>query len=96
MASEIKLTPEQMRRKAKKYADESKALATSIKNMDTLIKALEAEWKGDASKAYVSRYNTLKPAFKNCKELMDELSANLNQSAQIMEETDRKIANQLK
>ncbi len=96
MASEIKLTPTQMRQKAKKYADESKALETSIRNMDTLIRALETEWKGDASKAYVARYNTLKPAFKNCKELMDELSTNLNQSAQIMEETDRKIANQLK
>lgn len=96
MASEIKLTPEQMRSRAKSYANESQNLQKSISNMDKLIKALESEWKGDASKAYAARYNSLKPAFKNCKELMDELSANLKQSAKIMEETDKKIASQLK
>ena len=39
---------------------------------------------------------TLKPAFNNCKELMEELSTNLSTSAKIMEETDSKIASQLK
>ena len=34
-------------------------------------------------------------AFKNCKELMDELSTNLNQAAKIMEDTDRRIAGKL-
>lgn len=96
MANEIKLTPEQMRARAKEYERESTNLQKSIQTMDKLIKALESEWKGDASKAYASRYNELKPAFKNAKELMDELSSNLKASAQIMEETDRKIAGQLR
>ena len=61
-----------------------------------LINALENEWKGDASKAYKARYESLKPAFKNAKDLMDELSKNLNASAKIMEDTDTKIASQLK
>ncbi|MDO4673020.1 MAG: WXG100 family type VII secretion target [Porphyromonadaceae bacterium] len=96
MASEIKLTPEQMKSRARSYATESANLQKSIQNMDKLIKALQSEWKGDASKAYADRYNSLKPAFKNAKELMDELSSNLKAAAQIMEETDRKIASQLK
>lgn len=96
MANEIKLTPEQMRARAKAYANESANLQKSIQTMDRLIQALQSEWKGDASQAYASRYNELKPAFKNAKELMDELSSNLKASAQIMEETDRKIAGQLR
>lgn len=95
MANEIKLTPEQMRKRAKSYATESQNLQKSIQNMDKLIKSLQTEWKGDASVAYANRYNTLKPAFKNCKELMDELSTNLNQAAKIMEDTDRRIAGKL-
>lgn len=96
MASEIKLTPEQMRQRSRSYANESQNLQKSIQNMDKLINALQSEWKGDASVAYAERYKTLKPAFKNCKDLMDELSKNLAQSAKIMEETDKKIAGKLK
>lgn len=96
MANEIKLTPEQMRLRAKAYATEATNLERSIQTMDKLINALQSEWKGDASKAYADRYNSLKPAFRNAKELMDELSQNLNSSAQIMEETDRQIAGQLR
>lgn len=96
MADKISLTPEQMRARARSYANESANLQKSIQNMDKLINALQSEWKGDASKAYAERYNSLKPAFNNAKELMDELSSNLKASAQIMEETDRKIASQLR
>lgn len=96
MASEIKLTPEQMRSRARAYAKERDNLQKSIQNMDKLIKALQSEWKGEASKAYADRYSALKPAFTNAQTLMDELSKNLNASAQIMEETDSKIASQLR
>lgn len=96
MASEIKLTPEQMRNRARSYAKERDTLEKSIQNMDKLIRALQSEWKGEASKAYAERYTALKPAFNNARELMDELSKNLNASAKIMEDTDNKIASQLK
>lgn len=96
MASEIKLTPSQMRERAKAFGKERDAMDKSISNMTKLINALENEWKGDASKAYKARYESLKPAFKNAKDLMDELSKNLNASAKIMEDTDTKIASQLK
>ena len=96
MANEIQLSPEQMRQRANAYKKEAENLAKSIQNMTKLINALQREWKGDASVAYAERYNTLKPAFNNCKELMEELSTNLSRSAKIMEETDSKIASQLK
>lgn len=96
MASEIRLTPEQMRARARAYNSESQNLQHSIQNMDKLISALQSEWKGDASRAYADRYSQLKPAFNKAKELMDELSHNLNASAQAMEETDRQIASQLR
>lgn len=96
MAGEIKLTPEQMRTRARAYAKERDTLEKSIQNMDRLIQALQSEWKGEASKAYAERYSTLKPAFNNARDLMDELSKNLNASARIMEDTDSKIAGQLR
>ena len=96
MANEIKLTPEQMRERARAFGNESQKMQTSINNMTKLINALSNEWKGEASTAYKKRYDELRPAFKNCKDLMDELSTNLKQSAKILEETDRKIASQLK
>lgn len=96
MASEIKLTPEQMRARARAYAKEEENLEKSIQNMNRLINALQNEWKGEASKAYAERYGTLKPAFENAKKLMHELSHNLKESARIIEETDLQIASQLR
>lgn len=95
MANEIKLTPEQMRARAREYAREYENLRQSMAKMDRLIQALQTEWLGEASKAYASRYQAIRPAFTNAGELMDELSKNLNASAQIMEEADINIANQL-
>lgn len=96
MANEIKLTPEQMRQRAKEYAREKDNFDKSIQKMNTLINNLQSEWTGAASQAYAKRYESLKPAFNNASELMQELSTNLNTSAKIMEEADRNIANQLK
>lgn len=96
MAGEIKLTPEQMRERARAYARESENLQRSMANMDRLIQALQTEWLGEASKAYAERYAAIKPAFTNARELMDELSKNLNTSAQIMEDADNNIASQLR
>lgn len=96
MATNIKMSPDQMRKRAKDYKDESDKFADSIKKMTTYKNALSSEWSGDAAAAYADRFNKILKSFQNAKDLMDELSHNLNESAKIMETADKNIANQLR
>lgn len=96
MANQIRMTPETMRTRASEYTTQANNLQQVINKMDNLLKQLQGEWEGDASRAYAQRFNELRPGFVKAKELVDEISAALKKTAQIVEETDRNIAGQFR
>ncbi len=96
MANQIRMTPETMRTRANEYTAQANALQDVINKMDNLLKQLQAEWEGDASRAYADRFQQLRPGFVKAKNLVDEISTALKKTAQIVEETDRNIAGQFK
>lgn len=96
MANQIRMTPETMRMRANEYTQQANNLQQIITKMDTLLKQLQAEWEGDASRAYADRFTQLRPGFVKAKDLVDEISAALKKTAQIVEETDKNIAGQFK
>lgn len=96
MANQIRMTPETMRTRANEYTQQANNLQQIITKMDSLLKQLQSEWEGDASRAYAERFTQLRPGFVKAKDLVDEISAALKKTAQIVEETDRNIAGQFK
>lgn len=96
MANQIRMTPETMRTRANEYTQQANNLQQVITKMDSLLKQLQSEWEGDASRAYAERFTQLRPGFVKAKDLVDEISAALKKTAQIVEETDRNIAGQFK
>ena len=90
MAGQIRMSPETMRTRATQTVQEV------ISTMDKLLATLKGEWEGDAVKGYEDRYNKIKPAFKNAKELLDEIANNLRATAKIVEDTDKSIASQFR
>ncbi len=96
MASQIRMTPEKMRTRAGEYTTQANNLQTVITKMDALLKSLQGEWEGSASEAYAARFAELRPGFVKAKDLIDEISAALKKTAQIVEDTDNSIANQFR
>lgn len=94
MAQQIRMTPETMRARSKEANQQAETVQAVINYMDRLLRTLQGEWEGDAVKGYEDRYNKIKPSFVNAKELLDEISHNLSETARIVEETDRNIASQ--
>lgn len=94
MAGQIRMTPETMRQRASQTDRQAQTVQDVISAMDKLLTTLKSEWEGDAVKGYEDRYNKIKPAFKNAKELLDEIANNLRATAQIVEDTDKRIASQ--
>ena len=90
----IRISPEAMRGKAAQYNAQADAVNDVINRMDTLLSELQGEWEGAASQSYANRYQELKPGFIKARELITEIAAALNSTANIMEQTDTDIANQ--
>ena len=56
MASQIRITPDQMRERAGQYRTEADTVNGVITKMDSLLQALQGEWEGAASESYAARY----------------------------------------
>ena len=94
MSNQIRITPDQMRERAKQYRTEADTVNGVISKMDSLLQALQSEWEGSSSEAYAARYQELKPGFMKAEELIREIATALDSTARIIEETDKDIANQ--
>ena len=96
MASQIRITPDQMRGRANEYRIEADTVNGVISRMDILLSMLASEWEGAASESYQSRYSELKPSFLKAEELIREIAQALDTTANIVEETDTSIAAQFR
>ena len=92
MANQIRITPDQMRVRAKEYRVEAGTVEGTIKKLDALLKQLQSEWEGDASEAFAARYTELRPGFEKAKDLIQEIAIALDATANIVEQTDEEIA----
>lgn len=96
MAGQIRMSPEQMRSRATEYSKQAGNLQSIITKMDNLLKQLQSEWEGESSKAYADKFTELRPGFVKAKDLIEDIARALKASAQIVEETDEKIAKEMK
>lgn len=97
MSNQIRMTPETMRSRAREYTQEAVKVQDVITKMDSLLNALQSEWEGAASSAYADKFVTdCRPGFVKAKELIDDISAALIKTAEIVEKTDSDIARQFK
>ena len=96
MASQIRITPDQMRGRASDYRAEADKVQDVIKRMDQLLGQLQGEWEGSASESYAARYLELKPGFQKAEALIREIATALDSTAKIVEESDASIASQFR
>jgi WXG100 family type VII secretion target len=96
MAGQIRMTPDQMRVRAGEYRTQASNVEQVIQKMDTLLTNLQAEWEGNASEAYATKFGQLRPSFVEAKNLIDDIAKALDQTANAVESTDNEIANQFR
>lgn len=96
MANQIRMTPETMRTRATEYGRQADTLKEVIRAMDNLLNQLQSEWEGAASESYAQKYEELKPGFQKAEQLIRDIQAALNKTAEIVENTDADIASQFR
>lgn len=91
MAGQIRITPDTMRTRAGEYQTEGENLGDIIDRMDTLLTNLQEEWEGAASEAYAAKFEELRPGFVKAEELIYDIAAALNTTADKLEQMDSEI-----
>lgn len=96
MTGQIRISPDQMRGRAREYNSQADKVDDVIRQMDRLLRALQGEWEGDASKAYEEKFEQLRPGFVAAEDLIREIADSLEATAQSLEDTDAAIAGQFR
>ncbi len=94
MATQIRMTPDTMRTRAGEYRTEGGNVENVISKMDTLLEQLAGEWEGAAADAYAVKFGELRPSFVAARDLIEEIAASLEKTAETIEYTDSQIASQ--
>ncbi|MFA5658876.1 MAG: WXG100 family type VII secretion target [Oscillospiraceae bacterium] len=92
MAGQIRISPEQMRSRAGEVRVEGENFQQVIDKMQNLINVLQDEWEGQASQQFASQFDALRPSFLEMKQLIDDIGAQLDGTANAIEQLDQNIA----
>jgi len=96
MPGQIRMTPEDMRSRAGDVDGQRNAFGDVVSRMDSILNQLEAEWEGESSRKFRQQFEDLRrTAFANMNQLFEDLSTQLRQTAQIVEDTDKEIASKI-
>lgn len=94
--SQIRLTPEMLRVRAKSYQQEAQKMDEIVRKCNQLITQLHQEWEGKSAIAFQQQFEQLKPNMKKMTQLIETISQQLNQTANAIESLDNEIANKLR
>ena len=64
--------------------------------MSGIIGELQAEWEGQASRAFAEQFYRLQPAFNEMRQLIDNIAMQLDQTANAVQQMDQDIANKFR
>ena len=92
MSGQIRMTPDTMRERAGEVRVQRQDFEGIITKMTNIINELQTEWEGNASQKFAEQFHALEPSFSSMKELLEDLSKQLDGTADAIEQLDNEIA----
>jgi len=96
MAGTIRMTPEQMRQRSGEVRTQGETFQNVIDKMQHIINELRTEWDGAASEAFEQQFVRLKPSFNDMRQLIEDISTQLQNTANAVEQLDQEIASRFR
>ncbi|MET3557898.1 WXG100 family type VII secretion target [Streptococcus rupicaprae] len=91
----IKLTPEELRTSAVKYTNGAEDIRTVLSTLTSEQETIRSNWEGSAFDSFDNQFTELSPKITEFAQLLDDINAQLNKVADIIEQTDQDIAAQI-
>ncbi|API93664.1 MULTISPECIES: WXG100 family type VII secretion target [Virgibacillus] len=92
MSGQIRMTPEQLQAKAKRYGNSSDQIEQILRDLSNLQVELRSEWEGRAFERFDEQFIDLKPKVLNFAHLMKEIEMQLTKTAEAVADQDHALA----
>ena len=93
--TQIKLTPEDLRQSAQRYAQGSQDIDRVLTTLTHEQQVIDTNWDGSAFDSFEAQFNELSPKIKQFAQLLEDINGQLIKVADIVEQTDQDIAAQI-
>jgi len=94
-AVRITLTPQQLRQSATRYSSGANDIRGILRVLDKEQLVIRDNWQGRAFVNYDLQFQSLRPKVNDFATLLDSIYSQLVSVANIVEQTDQQIANQI-
>ena len=75
--AQIKLTPEELRQSAQRYAQGSQEIDQILNTLTHEQQVIDANWDGSAFDSFEAQFNELSPKIKQFAQLLEDINAQL-------------------
>ncbi|HEY0186383.1 MAG TPA: WXG100 family type VII secretion target [Cellulomonas sp.] len=96
MSDRIKLSPEELRTSAEKYAEGSDEISEILSSLTREQSVIRENWEGSSFDSFDEQFTELSPAIQKFAELLQDIREQLFSVAEIIEQTDADIAAQIR
>jgi len=91
----IQLTTEELRTSAQKYTQGSEEVRQVLRTLTQEQNTIRDNWKCAAFESFDRQFTELSPKIEEFATLLDEINAQLNKVAEIVEQNDQDLASQI-
>ncbi|GGB34817.1 WXG100 family type VII secretion target [Virgibacillus dakarensis] len=92
MAGQIRMTPEELQAKAKRYGQSSDQISQILRDLSSLQEELRGEWEGRAFERFDDQFRELSPKVENFSQLMYEIQVQLEKTADAVAQQDEALS----
>ncbi|MDM5188339.1 WXG100 family type VII secretion target [Bacillus sp. DX4.1] len=92
MAGQIRMSPEELKTKAKRYGDSADQINDILTRLQNLQNELRGEWEGRAFEGFDRQFTELKPKVQNFSQLLQEINQQLNSTAEAVARHDEDLS----
>ncbi|GAF65099.1 WXG100 family type VII secretion target [Alkalihalobacillus trypoxylicola] len=90
--SQIRMTPEQLQSKAKRYGQSSQQIDQILRDLTNLQNELRGEWEGRAFERFDDQFRELEPKVRDFSQLMLEIENQLTKTAEAVAQQDEALS----
>ncbi|MRX72685.1 WXG100 family type VII secretion target [Bacillus lacus] len=92
MAGQIRMTPEQLQAKAKRYGQGSQQIEQILRDLTNLQEELRGEWEGRAFERFDDQFRELSPRVQDFSRLLQEIETQLVKTAEAVAQQDEALS----
>lgn len=92
MAGQIRMSPEELKSKAKRYGDGSQKVEDVLQDLKRLQGELREQWEGRAFEGFDRQFIELEPKVKDFAQLLEDIHVQLTKTAEAVAAHDEQLS----